>query len=965
MTDLISTKKHHASLELAFEGRVIPILVCPSDWPGVLRASQDLGSDFGRVTGKNAVIHTSLPELADTSRDTTAILVGTRGKSACIDSLVSSGKIPCALFDDNPEAYLIQTVQNPFPGIDCALVIAGGDKRGTIFGIYEVSSQIGVSPWYWWADVPPRKSAELYANQECILMDSPKVAYRGIFLNDEFPSLTNWVREKYGEARVRESPPIPAGIANYGKDFYCRIFELLLRLKGNYLWPAMWNNAFNEDDPDNARLADEYGIIMGTSHQEPMLRAQKEWDRRFNDSVGNWNYALHPALLEEFWREGLERNKNFESIITLGLRGRDDTEMSPDGPEANRALLEKIVERQRNIITETTGKSAETVPQVWCLYKEIQEYYEDGMRVPEDITLLWSDDNWGNQRRLPTQEERSRPGGSGIYYHFDYHGGPRSYQWTNTITIAKIWDQMTLAREYGADRIWIVNVGHLKGYEYPLSFFMDMAWNPERYTGDSLGSYSKKWTASLFGEEPAGETAEILEKCVQYNARRKPELLSPNTWSLIHYCEAERVLDEWRALKDRAEKLYLSCGVEMADALYQLILFPVRASCLLNDIYISAGKNVLWANQGRRSANRQHELTLSFFLSFKNLIADYNTRFAEGKWAHFMDQAVLGYTGWADPPCNTLDHIKISQTVEKDFPDMGLALEGSAHSWPDSGQMPVLPVFDSFNGNERWIEIYNRGCGDFIYSVEPSASWILVDTCGGIISDQVRIIVSVDRDLAPPGTTSGMITVKGTGSVVTVRIRMLKIEERDARRIQGFVETDLSLSIEASHYTRNIPAQNRSWLLVEGFGKTLSGMRATSAPQRQSIFPDRDMPCLEYDTWFFHAGTARIVLHISPVLNFIQGESIRIGVGFDNQETDILVAVEADYRVTNENNDWAQCVEDSVRRICSTQCIDAPGAHTIKVWMISPGVVLERITVDMGGLRSSYLGPPESFRAGY
>src|SRR5208283_1231276 len=317
-------------------------------------------------------------------------------------------------------------------------------------------------------------------------------------------------------------PPVPEGIANYGHEFYARIFEVLLRLRGNYLWPAMWSNAFNEDDPANAAMADEYGIVMGTSHQEPMLRAQKEWDRRYAQTLGHWNYALHPDVLQAFWREGVHRNRGFESVYTLGLRGANDTEMAPGGPAAHRAMLEGIVGIQREILRQEVNPDLTRVPQAWCLYKEVQEYYEAGMRVPDDVTLLWADDNWGNLRRLPTPEERARAGGAGIYYHFDYVGDPRNYKWIDTNPLPKVWDQLSLAAKYGADRLWIVNVGHFKGYERPMEFFLRMAWAPSRWGPDASEEFTRLWAEREFGPQHAAEIARLAERLSKLNGRRKP-----------------------------------------------------------------------------------------------------------------------------------------------------------------------------------------------------------------------------------------------------------------------------------------------------------------------------------------------------------------------------------------------------------------------------------------------------------
>ena len=381
---------------LVQRGSAASLVVASSDWPGVQRAARDLQSDIERVTGVKPALAGSMPGSSATQTARTVILAGTIGRSPQIDDLIARGKLNVTEVKGKWESFVIATLDKPLPGVDRALVIAGSDKRGTIYGIYEVSQQIGVSPWYWWADVPVAHRDLLAVRAGRHVWGEPAVRYRGIFLNDEAPDLSNWIRAKFGEVAVSSgNPPIPSGVANYGKAFYTRLFELLLRLRGNYLWPAMWSNAFNEDDADNARLADEYGIVMGTSHQEPMLRAQKEWDRRFQKTLGSWNYAKQPDVLEDFWREGVRRNRNYESIITIGLRGANDTEMAPGGPEANRALLENIVARQREILRTEVNADITKVPQLWALYKEVQEYYEHGMRVPDDVTLLWAEDNWG------------------------------------------------------------------------------------------------------------------------------------------------------------------------------------------------------------------------------------------------------------------------------------------------------------------------------------------------------------------------------------------------------------------------------------------------------------------------------------------------------------------------------------------------------------------------------------------
>jgi len=441
------------SLILVKDGKAAPIVAEETDWAGVLRTATDLPQDFNRVVSVFPELRYKLPKEAET-----IILVGTLGKSQLIDSLAKDGKIDVSDIKGQWESWVTTTVKAPFPGIKEAVVIAGSDKRGTIYGIYNLSQQIGVSPWYWWADVTPIKRNEIYFTRGTYLQGPPVVKYRGIFINDEAPAL-GWTKEKFGGVNSK---------------FYAHVFELLLRLRANYMWPAMWCNAFNTDDPECPRLADEYGIVMGTSHHEPMMRSQKEWQRY---GKGHWNYETNKDVLKEFWKYGAHRNRNYENMTTIGMRGDGDMAMSET---ANISLLENIVADQREILVEETGKKIEDIPQMWALYKEVQDYYEKGMRVPDDVTLLWCDDNYGNIRRLPSFEEQKRSGGVGIYYHVDYVGWPRCYKWLNTSSITKIWEQMQMAWKYKADRIWIVNVGDIKPMEFPIEFFISYAWNPEK-----------------------------------------------------------------------------------------------------------------------------------------------------------------------------------------------------------------------------------------------------------------------------------------------------------------------------------------------------------------------------------------------------------------------------------------------------------------------------------------------------
>jgi len=953
---IVSTVMTEGSLALASYGNCASLCISPEDWPGVIRALGDLQNDIGRVTGTTPDLITG-----KVPRKREVVIAGTIGKSHLIDKLIKKGRINADDITGKWESFLIQTVDKPFPGVSRALVIAGSDKRGTIYGIYEISGQIGVSPWHWWADVPVRKSDALYIEPGRFVSAEPSVKYRGIFLNDEYPALTRWVSFKYGNVTPSADPPMPPGVANYGSEFYSRIFEVLLRLKANYLWPAMWNNAFNEDDLRNAGLADEYGIVMGTSHQEPMIRAQKEWDRRYKSTLGSWSWTDHADTLVKFWRDGIRRNKDFESILTIGLRGADDTEMGPGGPAGNIAKLEKIVDIQRRMIAEELNRDVTKVPQLWCLYKEVQDYYHAGMRVPDDVTLLWAEDNWGNVRRLPTAEERKRSGGAGVYYHFDYHGGPRSYQWINTSPIPKIWDQMSLAKQYGADRIWIVNVGHFRGYEVPMEYFLSLAYDTDAHTSDGMSEWTTQWAARQFGPEHAQEIAEIISAYTRFNGRRKPELLSPFTYSIVNYGEADRVTSEYNRLLIKAEGIKNLLPEEMQDAYFHLVLFPVKACALVNELYVAAGKNALYASQGRSAAGMMADRTEELFKADTTLMGYYNRVYAGGRWKHFMDQAHLGYIAWNDPPENSLRAIKLQRPEIPVAASLGVAVEGSAEAWPGTDGAPILPPFDVFNRQTRYIELFNRGNEPFEYTVMADNPWITVSHTAGTVTHQQRIELKVDWPVITYGNHEGTVTVKGAGSEVNVRVTAFNPAEPQPATVEGFVEADGYVSMEAASYTLNVDTDDRYWEWIEDYGRTLSGLRATAVTDAPPAVPGKDAPLLEYKMYLFSTGEFETVLHVAPSLNFLPDRDFKIGLSVDDSEPQIITVVPKEFNAENGNREWEQTVMNSTRYVKGTISVSEPGYHTLKIWMTDPGIVLEKIVVNIGGLRPSYLGPPESF----
>ena len=923
----VSSKYEKGDFVLVRGNTAAALYVDANDYPGVAHAADGLSTDIQNVTGTKPSIFHQQSDLHGS-----VVIIATLSKSPLLNHLVSDHKIDITGLQGKWESYLIQTVENPFPGVSEALVIAGSDKRGTIYGIYEISEQIGVSPWYWWADVPIPPQNALFVKPGRRFQGEPAVKYRGIFLNDEAPSLTGWVNEKYG---------------GYNHNFYVKVFELLLRLRANYLWPAMWGSAFNEDDPLNPKLADEYGIVMGTSHHEPMLRAQQEWKRH---GKGPWNYATNGEELREFWTQGIERNKDFESIVTIGMRGDGDMPMSE---ESNVALLEKIVSDQRSILA-SKMKPDVTKMQDWALYKEVQEYYEKGMRVPDDVTLLWCDDNWGNIRRLPTAEERTRSGGAGIYYHFDYVGDPRSYKWINTNPVPKVWEQMNLAYHYGANRIWIVNVGDLKPMEFPIEFFLTFARDPEAWPKERLAEFTRLWAEGQFGPAHASEIADLIAKFGKYTGRRKPELLDPTTLSLVNYGEADRISGEYRSAVNQAEKINGELPENYRDAFFQLVLFPLKAPAQVTDMYIAAGKNQLYAKQGRASTNDMAAQVRALFQADTDLNSYYNHTLAHGKWDHMMDQTHIGYTGWHDPPKDVMPEV-----IEIDVAaaaKMGVAIEGSTLSWPGAAEDPILPEFDSITRPRRYFDVFNGGRTPFPFSAAASDPWIHLSQSSGQIEKEQRVWIAIDWDKVPAGDTTGLVKITAsTGDSVTLKVPVFRPKEPTRDTLRGFLESEGYVSIEAEHFTNKVDTPTARWEEIPDYGRTSSAMSIFPVTSPSTTEYQRS-PRLEYQMYLFDPSKIEVEAILAPSLNFVPGRGLRYAVSFDNQAPQIIDAL-----AQNSVQDWSTSVEDNVRVSKSAHVVSGSGYHVLKFWMVDPGIVLEKLVVNLGGVRPSYLGPPESY----
>lgn len=912
---------------VSHNGDATPIYVDSNDHWLVRRAAELLQADIERVTGKRpAILHT----LTNTAN---LIVIGSLDSSTAIRDLMHETHLSTAQAG-KWEAYTLQTL--PFHS-NSILLIAGSDRRGTAYGTLELSREIGVSPWYYWADVPTPHQHELYFKGPQS-SNGPAVKYRGFFINDEAPALSGWVHEKFG---------------TFNHYFYEHVFELLLRLKANYLWPAMWGNAFNDDDPLNPVLAAQYGIVMGTSHHEPMLRAQQEWKRY---GSGPWDYNRNAQTLDSFWEKGIQHMSKHESIVTVGMRGDGDMPMEEG---SNIKLLEKIVADQRAILEKITGKSASATPQSWALYKEVQDYYDKGMRVPDDITLLLCDDNWGNVRKLPTPGEKPRAGGYGLYYHFDYVGGPRNYKWINTNQLSRAWEQLHLAKEYGVDKIWIVNVGDIKPLEFPTQFFLDYAWDPSAIPASRLPAYTTQWAAAQFGPDHASAIADILSTYTRYNARRKPELLSPDTYSLLNYREAETVTADYNSLAYRAETIGRQLPAGYRDAYFELVLYPVLASANLNALYFTVARNRMYAKQGRAITNELAVEATRLFEKDSTLAISYNRDVAAGKWHHMMDQTHIGYIGWQEPKHNNAPSTDTIDLTNANGPTWGLSPEGSVNWWPAETTQAALPSFNPFDHTAHFIDVFSRRPGSFSYTAAADAPWITLSTPKGVVNQQQRLWINVDWNRVPPNTREGTISISGPdGQLIHVVVQLEKTTPAPPQSFKGFIETGLCVSIEAEHFTKAVERSGITWQVIPGLGKTRSGVEANPVTAGTQV-PGSHSPHLEYPFWLFDTGTVHIQAYLSPLLEFNR-KTIHYAISIDDDAPRII-----DATTGNEApGQWDKMVSDNIRIAVSAHTMKRAGAHMLKFFVVDPGIVLQKIVIDAGGAKPSYLGPPESPQAG-
>ena len=972
---------------LVSRGKAATIVVSSGDLPGVRRVVGDLAADVERVTGvRPAVSFDAVPDHGP------VVLVGTLGHSPLVDSLVAGGRLDVRGVAGKWETSLSQVV-------DGRLVLTGSDQRGVIYGVYEISRRIGVSPWYWWADVPPARMSELHLPGERFSLGTPHVKYRGFFINDENPALGTWAPAYFGPGLAQGFP------GGFNHLFFAKVFETMLRLRANYLWPAVWGRAFAEDDPLNHATAKEYGVVMGTSHEAPMMRGIEEWNRHAVPAVrdpagtittpghdpyggtGEWSFRRNGEAIKAYWTDGIRRmvREDFEGVVTLGMRGNGDVSL-PDGDGIE--LMREILAAEREILARELSTD---VPQVWTLYKEVLRYWAQGLRPPDDVIVVFTDDNWGNIRKHPDLSLPPHPGGYGLYYHFDYVGGGRNYKWVDTALLANTWEQLNQAVSYGNDRLWVANVGDMKGNELPLQFFLDYAWDPSAIPVERLSTWERAFAAANFGPALASDIAGVLHDYGRLQSRRKPELLNrlitvdaagvityddqATPFSLVNYRELDRVTDEWQDLAARASRISARLPAAYRDAYYELVGYEVTASANLYALRRAEFTNLLYAAQGRASANGLAAVTEARFADDLALAEKYNTGIAGGKWKGFQTQPHIDYgdvarygpnAPWQQPELNNvaLPDVIFPAVRRLSLPSaaaLGVAVDGSVEAWPGAAGRPVLPEFSPYqSAPAQYIDVFNRGRTPFRCTVSTGAPWVLVEPRGGRVGEELRMTVRIDWSRAPAGTTTVPITVSGAGESVVVDAVVAHPALPSSWR-RGFVEAGGYVSMEAAHFSANVGTSGASWRAIPDLGRTGAGM--TPFPVTAASRAAGAGPRLEYRMTLFTAGPVTVWAYLSPRSNVLPGDGLRYAVSFDDaapQVVNITRATGADDMTMNRQ--WERTTSDNVNLTSTRHEVAAPGPHVLKVWMVDPAVVVQKLVVDTGGLRPSYLGPPESKR---
>lgn len=936
----------------------------------------------GKCTGRAGADSVPIGECMDgNTPGIQCVAAATLGKSTLAARLAKQGLLTAQMLEQvegKREVYALQLIEKPFPGVERMLLILGSDKRGTIYGMFRLSEYLGVSPLCFWGDAEPAHRDSFMFSQEMEMVSKePSVRYRGFFINDEWPCFGNWTFSHFG---------------GFTAKMYDHVFELLLRLKGNYLWPAMWSSSFPLDGPGgmNEELADIYGVVIGFSHHEPCLRASEEWDlvRGQDSPYGNeWNYYTNGEGLSRYWADGLKRSGKYEHLITIGMRGERDSSMLGENAslQENIELLKKIILRQRELIREHVNEELDQVPQLLALYKEVEDYFygdeqTEGLKdwkELEHVAFMLCEDNFGHMRTLPTEELRSHKGGFGMYYHLDYHGNPVSYEWMPSTPLPRIWEQMTQAYDYGVRDVWMVNVGDLKGNEIALSYFLTLAYDFEAWGSSRLGSdreYLKKWVKDTFpciSESLKEAMAQVYERYVAVNARRRPEALHAGIYHPCHYQETDRQLAEADGIEALNERIYEALEGRERMAYYSMLYHPAKASINHLRMYLYAGKNAHYAFQGRKAANRYGVLVKECIEEDRRLNAAFGS-FRDGKWKGMELEQHIGFTKWNDDGWRYPVRMEVEPVTS---PRMSVSRADGEQLAVKNYGAPSCIVLDDFQWmgcDEVTLEISNDGVGSLEYEITPQqgiqgeAPWLHWSCMKGTVEELERVSVRCDRARCPAQSWSVRFHISDADTTVAVEVKGCAADAWTAESLgltepveNLFLPARAGIVMEAEHYHAAKEISGTGFRRLSGF-RSGSGMKML--PSTVCYTEADEKPSLTFAFYLEEEGSYRVELWTAPCNSLRMHTPVRLAVEAPVHETVTLLS--GDYRGGDWNDAlWSRGVLDQVHKN-TWRLPFHKGVNYLTLAAMDAGVVLERIWIHPldREIRDSYLGPAESSR---
>ena len=921
------------------------------------KAAGLLAEDLGRVTGRiGSALTGELPRNAD------VILAGTIGRSGLIDQLIARKKIDADTIAGSWERYTIRVVDKPFPGIPKALVIAGSDRRGTAYGLLSLSEAIGVDPWYWWADVPVKPRASLYLTVHPEVSRTPSVRYRGIFINDEDWGLLPWAKDTFDPQR-----------GNIGPKTYAKVCELLLRLKANYLCPAMHeaSTAFNRI-PENKMVADSFAIVMGSVHCEPLLfNNASEWNRK---TMGEWDYVKNKEGINGVLRRRVRENAAYENVYTLALRGLHDRAMTGSSDMKERVRqLEGALHDQRQILIDELGRTGDRIPQAFTPYKEVLEVYSNGLELPDDVTIIWPDDNYGYMKRLSGANERRRSGRSGVYYHASYLGKPHDYLWISSTPPALMYEELRKAYDATADRIWLLNAGDIKGCEPAVDLFLAMAYDIDRFDYAGTADYQARTLSRIFGENRYDTFRDITATFYDLAFQHKPELMgwgyqwatdkhgrernTDTDFSCANYREAERRTAGYDRIGKLAERVMDTLPEAEKAAFYQLLYYPVRAAGELNKMILLGQRNRWYALQGRAATNSLREQVRAHYDTLQHLTAGYN-RLLGGKWDHVMTTRQGFACSYYQMP--RLDSIELPAA-----PALGVWAE-SEDVLRGERSFHALPAFSVFTRRTGRIEVFNKGARPLVWKATASDDWIRLGPVGGTTASEQEVTVEIDWQKVPVGDRIlGSVQIASGSERETVLVSVFNPAAPTPQAVQGlYVEDNGCISIPAAGFHRKVENDAVKMTLIEnlGYEKTAVLMgHPLGAAQRTG---GRNTPRLEYDFYAFSSGSVDVYTYMLPTFPL----SAEHGFAHETSAAETRYGVAVDegpvMNPTTSSFEYAQNWYENVLKNCAvkktTLHIDRPGRHTVKILCGDQGIVVQKIVLDFGGMKRSYAGPPST-----